>query len=112
METTARRWLDDLRLRRAARRYGRLLRQQLWQSYRGSRSYTAPQIQRAVEAAGLDPRCIALGYAAFLPRIEYEALAASLPIRADYDRARRFYDRAEAAPALEAGDVESFSILN
>jgi hypothetical protein len=113
MERSLRLWLDSLRLWRAARSYGRDLRSQLWQSYGGSRGYTAPQIRRAAEALGLDLRCIALGYAAFLPRQEYEALAPSLPIHVGYDRARQMFDRAAAcASPLAAANADSFSILN
>jgi hypothetical protein len=57
----------SLLLRRAARQYARRLPGVLLRGYGAGEFYTAAQIDAAVRQAGLPPRYVAIGYAAYLP---------------------------------------------
>ena len=86
-------WLDRLRIARAAKRYAQRLPGGLVEGWRGSDIYTPAQIRVAVKALKLDQRFIALGYAAFLPREDFEALRPEMQVALDYDEARAAFAR-------------------
>ena len=67
-------WLGSLRLRRAARRYGRLLGPRLARDHGAAGPYTPEQIRAAVREAGLSEQFIVLAYAAFLTEDAFRAL--------------------------------------
>jgi hypothetical protein len=81
--------------RRAAKRYARALPLWLRRHYgggdEGRESYTLPQIRKGVSALKLDPKYIALAYAAYLPESEYNALNAELPRQIAFDEARALF---------------------
>ena len=81
-------FLSDWRQRRAARAYATKLGSWLAEAFGAAATYTPPQIRRAIEVLHLDAEYVAFGYAAFLPRKDYDPLAARLPIRLSYGRAR------------------------
>ena len=91
-------WLEQLRLKRAASQYGRRLLPELWSRYGASTLYTAAQIQRTVEALELDRRYIALGYAAFMPKEEYDSIARTVPMPMSYETAHALMARFAARP--------------
>ena len=83
------RWFSSWRRRRAAKRYAQRLGPCLLKHFGNSPTYTRGQIERCVTEAGLSPRYIAFGFACFLEEADFGALARGLPIRIDYEEARR-----------------------
>lgn len=81
-------WLASFRLNGKAKRYARRLPIALFRGWGVSAFFTPGQIRAAAKTARLDPRYIALGYAGFLPREEYNSAVAALSIKLDYDDAR------------------------
>jgi hypothetical protein len=81
-------FLSDWRQRRAARAYAAKLGRWLAESFGAAAAYTPAQIRRAIEVLHLDPQYVAFGYAAFLPRKDYDPLASRLPVRLSYGQAR------------------------
>jgi hypothetical protein len=88
---------EYIKLRIVARRYVHRLRKQLAQDFgalaRDSRSdiYTPAQIRRSVAEARLNPNYIALAYANFLPKADFDALRDEMPIKFDYEAARTMF---------------------
>lgn len=80
--------LSDWRRRRAAKAYAERLGPWLARSFGAAAAYTPAQIRRAIEVLRLDPTYVAFGYAAFLPRLEYDRLTARLAGRMSYGEAR------------------------
>lgn len=85
--------LATLRRNRAARRYARELAPWLERSYGASDSYAPPQIRAGVKELKLDPAFIAIGYAAFLPEEEFDALRPETADRLAYAEARALFER-------------------
>jgi hypothetical protein len=79
--------------RRAARRYARELAPRLARSYGASEHYSVGQIRAAVTALGLDGPFVAIAYAAFMRREEYDALPAPLRTSFAYEEARDLFLR-------------------
>jgi hypothetical protein len=98
-----------LRLSRAARRYGQELPPCLARSYGSSEYYTPPQIREAARALGLDPRFIAIGYAAFLPKEQFDAVEAEMPISLSYAEARAAFERHAPWPYRSASGQPNIS---
>ena len=73
------RWLQQLSLRRAAKSYARILPQRLLAGWGASEFYTPGQVRAAVGATGLGGRYVAIAFAAFLTREEFDALVPSHP---------------------------------
>jgi hypothetical protein len=92
---------EALKLKFAAKRYARKLRFQLTRDYGGSgeydpsATYTVPQIQRAILAANLDPKYIALAYATFLSKEAFDSLREQMPVKLTYEDARAMFVRFE-----------------
>ena len=106
-------WLEQLRLKRAARQYGRRLLRELWSRYGASPRYTVAQIQQAAAASGLDRRYIALGYAAFLPKEEYDTLASSMLAQMSYADARAMFNRfAVSPPSFSETGTDNYYPMN
>ena len=78
-------------VRRAAKRYARRLPDALAEGWGVSETYTPPQIRVTVQKLRLDPKFIALGFAAFLTEEEYLAIAAEMPVCLPYDQARSMF---------------------
>ena len=78
---------------RAAKRCAREVAPWLRRSYGASEHYSIAQIRTAVESLRLDRRYVAIAYAAFMAREDYDALAAELPIPLAYDEARDLFLR-------------------
>ena len=66
--------MGSIRLRKAAKRFARELPRKLSNDYGASKTYTPPQIVRAVERAGLPTDYICLGFAAFLTEETFNSL--------------------------------------
>jgi hypothetical protein len=66
------RYLGRLQLRRAARKYARLLGPQLRKDYGGDAHFTAGQVRTAVRRTALPERYLAIGYAAFMSEEEFK----------------------------------------
>ncbi len=81
-------FISDWRRRRAARAYASRLGPWLARSFGTAATYTPAQIRRGIEVLHLDPRYVAFGYAAFLPRKGYDPLLPRLPVRLSYGQAR------------------------
>jgi hypothetical protein len=96
---------------RAASRYARALPPWLARSYGASEHYSVGQIRAAVTALGLDGPFVAIAYAAFMRREEYDALAAQLRTQLAYKEARdlflRFVRPHPRSASGEPGDVHS-----
>jgi hypothetical protein len=93
-------------LRKAARRYATGLGPALAAAYGGSEHYTADQIRLTVDRVALDTRFIAFGYAAFLPREQFDALQPHMPIQLSYDEALSLLERYRPSQPLSAsGDA-------
>jgi hypothetical protein len=86
-------WLRQLQIRRAAKQYARRLPPQLARAYGSSESYSRAQVQAASAKLGLNPKYIALGYAAFLPEETFSALTADMAIYISYREAREVFHR-------------------
>jgi hypothetical protein len=69
-----------LKLRFAARRYARRLPSALKRGWGASGNYSPPQIIKAANSAGLDLNFIAIGYAAFLRREQFDLLRSEMPV--------------------------------
>lgn len=67
----------SIRLRSAAKRYGRLLGPRLVMDYGASENYTPGQIQKTAQRLGLPIQFLSLGYAAFLPEEAFRDVAGS-----------------------------------
>ena len=81
------------RMRRAAKQYAHRLGPQLQRAYGASEHYSAGQIRTSVAKLGLNPKFIAIGYAAYLPEQEYGAEARSAPITIPYAVAVDLFER-------------------
>src|SRR5262247_3678245 len=77
-------FLSDWRQRRAARAYATKLGPWLANSFGAAAAYTQAQIRRGIEVLNLDAQYVAFGYAAFLSRKDYDALASRLPVPLSY----------------------------
>ena len=94
-------WLRTWRINRAAKRYGGELTKQLHKNWGGgeyyipneNEYYSPEQITRAVIDAGLDPRYVALGYAAYFPERIFNLLRSEMPIPLPYHEARAAFIR-------------------
>lgn len=86
-------WVRGWRMRRAAKQYAQRLRPHLQRAYGASEHYSAGQIRTSVGKLGLNPKFIALGYAAFLPEAEYDGVVSTTPIEIPYPDARELYER-------------------
>lgn len=94
-------FLQRFRLRRAAKAYALRLPETLRKGYGGKKHYTPAQIRSAVTKARLDPRFIALGYAAFMTEEAFNAAAGEMPVRMSYAEARAILRR--YAPSMPSG---------
>jgi hypothetical protein len=81
--------------RRAAKRYAKVLPAWLRRHYggedEGRETYTVQQIRKAVSVLKLNPKYIALAYAAYLPEHDYEAVKGELPRQIDFLEARTLF---------------------
>ena len=84
-------WSQKRKMHRAAKAYAGLLGPRLAEDYGGSEFYTMGQIDTAAAKLGLDTTYLAIAYAAFLPREEYEAYFSGLENRFSYTEARTIY---------------------
>lgn len=92
------------RLRSAARRYAREVWPRLRQDYGTSEQYTADQVRAAACLVGLPDRYLPIGYAVFLPKEVFAALAGPEPI-GDRDSLRTlFWDHADVGIDSEGSD--------
>ncbi|HVP86382.1 MAG TPA: hypothetical protein VMS78_16795 [Rhizomicrobium sp.] len=82
------------RFRRAAAKYGERLPRVLTGSFGPSERYTPQQVQRAVGIAGLNPRFIAIAYAAYLSQPDFDAVCPVKPGVLDYAMLREIYLKA------------------
>ena len=82
------RWWGNFLIYRAADSYARRLPAILNKNWGASETYTPGQIDVAVATARLNPRYVALAYAAFLPEEAYAVLKANLPLPLTYGGAR------------------------
>lgn len=86
-------------LRRAARRYARLLGPRLLRDYGGGPHYTAAQIRTAAHKCRLPQRFLKIGYAAFLTEEDFQLVVAA-PAQGEYSELRALFRRyAPAAPS-------------
>ena len=86
-------WFRRWQMRRAAKQYAGRLGSHLARAYGPSEFYSAGQIRAAVAKLGLNPRFIALGYAAFLTENEYPLVAAGAPFFLSNGEARTLFER-------------------
>src|SRR5947207_6163984 len=86
-------WFRRWQMRRAAKQYAGRLGSHLARAYGPSEFYSPGQIRTAVAKLGLNPKFIALGYAAFLPEEDFCAVADALPISISYQHARDLFER-------------------
>jgi hypothetical protein len=86
-------WFERWRWHRAAKLYGERLHPHLAANYGGEPPYTVEQIDAAIRHLGLDPRCAALGYAAFSTLGDYGRLRAANPQMLDWKVARLLVER-------------------
>lgn len=91
-------WFQRRKLHRAAESYAKRLGPRLAEDYGGSEFYTMAQIDTVIEKLDLDTAHLAIAYAAFLPREEYEEYFTGLVNRFSYTEARTIY--LEHAPVL------------
>ena len=91
-------WLRTLRLHAVAKRYALRLPNYLSRAYSSSEFYTRQQIAHAVEALQLPSDYIALAYAAYLPKLSYDAIRAELHLPMTYEVARAEFYRHVSAP--------------
>ena len=95
-------WLERLLIARAANPYARRLPARLKEGWGGSEHYTPAQIRASVEKLRLDARFIALCYAAFLPKEDFERLKPEMRVVLDYEDARAIFGR------WRSGDASAF----
>ena len=81
-------FFQRFRLRRAAKAYALRLPDALRTGYGPKTHYRPGQIRAAVTKARLDPRFIALGYAAFMTEEAFNEVAGELPVAMSYAEAR------------------------
>jgi uncharacterized protein DUF6559 len=86
-------WLEQWRLRRAAKQYACRLGPHLRRAYGAPEHYTAGQIRQSVAKLGLNARVIALGYAAFMSEGEYSDAVATAPVFIPYEQGRELFER-------------------
>jgi hypothetical protein len=84
-------WWGAVLRNHAAKRYARRLPAALVEGWGGSKFYTQAQIDTAVHSLKLDPRHIVLAHATYLPREQFEALAAQTPLPMTYLEARELF---------------------
>ncbi len=89
-------WLENHLRRRAVQRLARVLPQVLHQNWGASEFYSAGQVERALQIAGLSGRHEAIAHAALLTREEYLATTTKLRQPIDYDEAHRRFANALA----------------
>lgn len=78
--------------RRCAPKFAQRLGPRLLRDYGASKFYTVGQIRAASAKCRLPRRQLALGYAAFLPLVEFEQ-AADIAVRDDYEALRALFFR-------------------
>ena len=78
-------WLENHSRRRAVQRMARALPPILHQNWGASEFYSAGQVERALQIAGLAGRHDAIAYAALLTRGDYLATKPKLHRPVDYD---------------------------
>ena len=86
--------LAGIRTRRAAKQYAIHLRPCLvknWGDTDETHPYSVAQIVRAVVEAGLDPDFMVFGFAALLPKSEFEALLPQMRVKLPYESARAMF---------------------
>ena len=81
------------REKRAAKGYATRLPPWLVRSFGAKEFYSPGQIRAGIARLNLDPRYADLALATFLPRSEYDALAADQPEAFGYDEAREKFLR-------------------
>jgi hypothetical protein len=86
-------WLLELQINRAAKRYASQLPPVLAQNWGASKTYTAGQLEAGVKMARLNRRFIALAYAAYLPEENYNQAKAGLPLMLSYGGARSTFQQ-------------------
>jgi hypothetical protein len=86
-------WLQQMRMRRAARQYARRLGPHLRRTHGLSDNYTPGQIRTGIDKLRLDAQYIALGYAAFLDEAGFAALASEMPVVVPFDKGRDLVER-------------------
>jgi hypothetical protein len=93
--------IEGVRLRRAARRYARLLGQRLSRDYGSGTRYTPAQIRAAAHRCGLSDAFLKIGYAAFLTEENFRHV---VPAQAwsEYDLLRALF-RSHAPGASSSG---------
>ncbi len=91
------RLLDRWRTRRSAKNYARKLGPHLQRAYGAAAHYSPGQIRTSVTKLGLNPKFVALAYAAFLTEDEYTAIASTLPVELAYGQARELFERYRSA---------------
>jgi hypothetical protein len=84
---------EAYRLRWAAKQYATRRPSELARRYGASAHYTADQIRRTAEQAGLNLRFVVLGYAAFLAEREFSDASEHLSVNPRYAGARALFDR-------------------
>jgi hypothetical protein len=86
-------WLRTLRVNRAAKQYALKLPKQLKDGWGGSEHYTPGQIMTSAKKLGLNTNYIAIAYAAFLPKDNFNELRSEMPVPISYDEARTAFIR-------------------
>jgi hypothetical protein len=82
-------WYRRFQVRRAAKRYARLLAPHLLKAYGAAEHYTVPQVVTSVAKLGLDRQFLVLGCAAHLSEEAFLSIADQLPVYLPYEEARR-----------------------
>jgi hypothetical protein len=99
--------LRALRLKRAARKYARVLPRWLASAYGNKDTYTQAQVLKAVSSTGLDARFVGIAFAAYLAKPEFEALKHSLPVQVEYEAARVLFVSSVPVTATSADNFPS-----
>ena len=86
-------WLEGFKAKCAGKQYANKLPSMLKNGWGMSEHYTPAQIKKSVQKLGLDPSYIALGFAVFLPKDQFETLLGEMPIRLGYEEAREIFFR-------------------
>ena len=102
-------WLENHLRRRAVQRLARTLPSILHQNWGASEFYSAGQVERALQIAGLAGRHDAMAYAALLTREEYLATTPKLRRPVDYDEAHRLIADALAGASWPSYRHEAMS---
>jgi hypothetical protein len=86
-------WLQQMRMRRAAKQYARRLGPHLRRTYGLSDNYTPGQIRNGIDKLRLDSTYVVLGYAAFLNEASFAALASDMPVVVPFEQGRALVER-------------------